>query len=119
MAALAFTAYGVHWFALGWNRMHQADVRVNLGMSIAFLLISILGIMVFFGAHDQAVGGVFIGLTCIYASELLVSLKPDLPRQGAIGERVLGFFHLGTALWLMYLMFAVTLDTILGYSLTT
>ena len=22
MAALAFTAYGVHWFALGWNRLH-------------------------------------------------------------------------------------------------
>jgi len=21
MAALAFTAYGVHWFAIGWNRL--------------------------------------------------------------------------------------------------
>ena len=25
MAALAFTAYGVHWFAIGWNRLRQAD----------------------------------------------------------------------------------------------
>jgi len=24
MAALAFTAYGVHWFALGWNRIRGA-----------------------------------------------------------------------------------------------
>lgn len=31
MAALAFTAYGVHWFALGWNRLHRADPRVNVG----------------------------------------------------------------------------------------
>lgn len=119
MAALAFTAYGVHWFALGWNRMHHADVRVNLGMSIAFLLVSILGIIVFFGAHDQPLGGLFIGLTCVYACEILVSLTPDLPRPGALGERALGFFHLGTGLWLIYLMFAVTLDTVLGYTLTT
>jgi hypothetical protein len=25
MAALAFTAYGVHWFALGWNRIWRGD----------------------------------------------------------------------------------------------
>ena len=31
MAALAFTAYGVHWFALGWNRLRRADPRVNVG----------------------------------------------------------------------------------------
>src|ERR1700693_5297895 len=29
MAALAFTAYGVHWFALGWNRLHGPAPRVN------------------------------------------------------------------------------------------
>jgi hypothetical protein len=26
MAALAFSAYGIHWFALGWNR-YQATTR--------------------------------------------------------------------------------------------
>src|SRR6201996_2214811 len=66
MAALAFTAYGVHWFALGWNRLRRADPRVNVGMSVAFTLISILGIIVFFSAGDHPVGGVFIGLTCVY-----------------------------------------------------
>src|ERR1700748_1121954 len=34
MAALAFTAYGVHWFALGWNRLRRADTRIPLGMSV-------------------------------------------------------------------------------------
>jgi len=37
MAALAFTAYGVHWFALGWNRIRRIDARVNVGRSIAFI----------------------------------------------------------------------------------
>jgi hypothetical protein len=44
MAALAFTAYGVHWFALGWVRLGRADPRPQVGMSIAFLIISILGL---------------------------------------------------------------------------
>lgn len=118
MAALAFTVYGVHWFALGWNRIRRIDVRVNVGMSVAYLLVSILGIIVFFKAGDQPVGGVFIGLAAIYFSEFFVSIKPDLPRTGDLAERFLGFFHLGTGLWLMYLTFAVVLNTILGYTLT-
>jgi hypothetical protein len=117
MAALAFTAYGVHWFVLGWNRLRRVDVRVNLGMSIAFLLISILGIIVFFQVGDDPVGGLFIGLACVYAAEFVTSLKPDLPGPGALGERALGFFHLGTGLWLMYLTFAVALNFILNYGL--
>ena len=46
MAALAFTSYGVHGFAIGWNRLRGTDPRVNVGMTIAFLLLSILGIIV-------------------------------------------------------------------------
>jgi len=66
MAALAFTAYGVHWFAIGWNRLRRADPRVNTGMAVAFLALSVLGIIVFFKAGDNPVGGLFIGLACIY-----------------------------------------------------
>ena len=117
MAALAFTAYGVHWFALGWNRLRDADARVNVGMTIAFLLISILGIIVFFKVGDAPVGGVFIGLACVYITEFFASLKTDLPKAGEAGERALGFFRIGTGLWLMYLMFAVALNFVLGYSL--
>ena len=117
MAALAFTAYGVHWFAIGWNRLRRIDPRVNVGMTIAFTLISILGIIVFFGASDHPVGGLFIGLTCIYVADLFASLKPDLPGIGAMGERALGFFHLGTGFWLMYLTFATVLNIALKYTL--
>src|SRR5580693_5312877 len=117
MAALAFTAYGVHWFALGWNRLRRADPRVNVGMAVAFLLISILGIIVFFKVGDAPVGGVFIGLVCVYAADFFASLKPDLPKLGGVAERVLGFFRLGTGFWLMYLVFAVALNFILKYTL--
>jgi hypothetical protein len=117
MAALAFTAYGVHWFAIGWNRMRRADARVNVGMTVAFTVISVLGIVVFFKSSDAPVGGLFIGLTGVYVSDFFASLKADRPGIGNLGERALGFFHLGTGLWLMYLMFAVVLNFTLGYSL--
>ncbi len=116
MAALAFTAYGVHWFALGWNRMWRADPRTNVGMSIAFLLLSILGIVVFFSGGDYPVGGLFIGLTGVYLGEFLANLGPDV-KLSRPGERLLGFFHLGTGLWLMYLTWATVLNIARGYTL--
>ena len=116
MAALAFTAYGVHWFALGWNRLRGTDVRVNVGMSFAFLLISILGMLVFFHVGDWPVGLLFAGLTAIYACEFVVSIAPDFPGL-KWGGQALGFFHLATGLWLFYLMFAVTLDFTIKYTL--
>ncbi len=57
MAALAFTAFGVHWFALGWIRLRRADARATIGMTVAFLALSVLGIIVFFKAGDNPVGG--------------------------------------------------------------
>ncbi len=117
MAALAFTAYGVHWFALGWNRIRRNDARVNAGMAFAFTLISILGIIVFFGAHDNPVGGLFIGLTGVYVTDFFASLRPLYDRLGKWGESGLGFFHIGTGLWLMYLTFAAALNFVLNYDL--
>ncbi|HVB06806.1 MAG TPA: hypothetical protein VNF07_11235 [Acidimicrobiales bacterium] len=117
MAALAFTAYGIHWFAIGWNRLREADVRTNVGMTIGYFAISLLGVIAFFGAHDQPVGGLFIGLTCVYGADFFASMKPDLPRVGAAGERLLGFFHLCTGGWLLYLMFATVLNFVLGWGL--
>lgn len=119
MAALAFTAYGVHWFALGWTRMRGTDVRVNLGMSFAFVLISVLGAIVFYSVSDWPVGTLFVGLACVYIAEFMVSLKPDLPGIGALGEKALGFVHILVGLWLMYLTFAVVLDFALKYTLPT
>ena len=117
MAALAFTAYGVHWFAMGWIRLRRADARANIGMTVAFVVISVLGIVVFFKAHDNPVAGVFIGLTCVYVAEFFATLGADAPRLSRPGVRALGFFHLGTAAWLMYLVFAVALNFAVNYSL--
>jgi hypothetical protein len=119
MAALAFTAYGVHWFAIGWNRLRQADPRVNVGMTVAFTAISVLGMIVFFKAGDDPVAGVFVGLTCVYVADFVASLRTDWPRIGDPAERLLGFFHLGTGFWLFYLMFAVTLDFALKWTWLT
>jgi hypothetical protein len=110
MAALAFTAYGIHWFALGWNRLQGNDTRANAGMAFAFTIISVLGMVVFFG-HLWAVGVLFAGLTAVYVTDFMLSLA--LP--GSL--RLHGVAHVLTGLWLMYLMFATTLNITLGYSL--
>jgi hypothetical protein len=85
-------------------------------MTVAFLLISILGIIVFFKVGDDPVGGVFIGLACVYITEFFSTLAPDIPVLRP-AERALGFVRLGTGLWLMYLVFAVALNFILKYTL--
>ena len=89
MTALAFSAYGVHWFALGWNRLKQVDPRVNLGMAVAFTLISVLGVIVFAKAKDYPVMGLFIGLTCIYLSDILASLGASAPGPARLGTRLM------------------------------
>jgi hypothetical protein len=117
MAALAFTAYGVHWFAIGWNRLRRTDARANVGMTVAFTLISILGIIVFFKAGDEGVGILFCGLTAIYVSDFFASLKADIGSLGNLGEKALGAFHLATGFWLFYLMFADILNAVLKFTL--
>ena len=168
-AALAFSAYGIHWFALGWNRYQGNDARPTGLMAIAFTIISVLGMVVFFTAGAWPVGILFAGLTAIYVSEFFASFRigarprPFSPEQTALtngntgdalgtsaavgtsgavgtaarlapavrlapagqsvrspsnpGERALGFFHLATGLWLMYLTFATTLNISLHYTL--
>src|SRR5262245_59373580 len=76
MAALAFTAYGVHWLATGRNRRRQAGPRTNVGMAIAFTVISVLGIVVSGQAADHPVVGLFIGLTCIYVAGIVKAGHP-------------------------------------------
>jgi len=118
MAALAFTAYGVHWFAIGLNRARSVDARPNAGMAVAFTTISALGIVVFFKASDWPVGLLFIGLTLIYVSDTFASAVGLLPETvNKMGERSLGLWHLLTGLWLMYLTWATALNLASGMSL--
>lgn len=109
MAALAFTAYGIHWFAIGWNRYRGNDARPNAGMCVAYAIISALGAVVFFKVGDWPVGLLFLGLLAIYISDFFAAFKI------ALGERALGFFHLATGGWLMYLTFAVAVNFSIGY----
>jgi len=112
MAALAFSAYGIHWFALGWNRYRGNDPRPNAGMSVAFIIISALGLTVFFHNGDWTVGLLFIGLVGVYVCDFFVALG------ARFFERLLGLVHVLTGLWLMYLMFAATLNFAAGFHWT-
>ena len=85
-------------------------------MTVAFMLISILGIIVFFQSHDNPVGGLFIGLTLVYLADFFVTLSPDFPRL-RLAEKVYGFVHIAVGFWLMYLTFAVVLNFTLKYNL--
>lgn len=104
MAGLAFTAYGIHWFAMGHRRFIRSSALPDGWMAIAFALLSILGVVVFLNANDIPVVIVFIGLTLIYLTEILA-------RFGILswGGRLVGVWQLLTGIWLMYLTFAVTL----------
>jgi hypothetical protein len=111
MAALAFTAFGVHWFAIGLNRALGGDPRANALMSVPFTMISTLGIVVFVIAGDYPVALVFLGLALVYISELFASLRSSL------AERALGSVRILTGVWLMYLTWAVALNLSSGFKL--
>jgi hypothetical protein len=123
MAAIAFTAYGVHWWSLGLGRAFGGDPRPNGFMAVAFTALSVLGAIVFFKNSDWPVGTLFIGLTAVYICEFVASLgvreavdgAPGSPAVraptplGELGERALGFVHIATGLWLMYLVYSAVL----------
>lgn len=110
MAALAFSAYGIHWFVLGWNRYRGNDPRPNLGMTVAFMVLSFLGAFVFFSVGGWPVGLLFALLFAVYFAEFFTVFPTPL------AERVLGLFHTVAGMWLMYLVVAVVLNFALGYS---
>jgi hypothetical protein len=109
MAALAFTAFGAHWFAVAHRRYHGGDARPEGWMTIAFTLLSILGVLVFYSAGDIPVMLVFIGLTLVYLTEI-----PTRFCALAGGARLIGLWQLLTGMWLMYLTYGVVLDFAVG-----
>jgi hypothetical protein len=111
MAAVAFTAYGVHWWAIGLTRVFGGDPRPNALMSIPFLVLSVLGAVVFFGAHDNPVGALFVGLALVYLCDFFASQGPSP------WERLLGLAHIVTGAWLMYLTVAAVLNLSRGFDL--
>jgi hypothetical protein len=74
MASLAFTAYGIHWFAMAHRRYIGSSAQPDSWMAIGFLFLSLLGTGVFLKAGDIPVMIVFIGLSLIYAAEIPTNL---------------------------------------------
>src|SRR5215472_1699090 len=70
MAAVAFTAYGIHWFAMGHRRFIDSSSAADGWMAIPFLLLSILGILIFAQAGDIPLAILFVGLALIYLTEI-------------------------------------------------
>jgi hypothetical protein len=109
MAALAFTAFGVHWFAIGTRRIIGSSALPEAWMAIGFSLLSILDVLIFFAAGDAPVGILFIGLTLIYLTEVPANFGVF-----AGVHRLVGFWQFITGLWLMYLTYATTFNFALG-----
>ena len=112
MVGLAFTAYGVHWFALGHRRFIGSSAQPDAWMSIAFFLLSVLGIVVFVVVPDIPVAIVFIGLALIYLT--------DSPTRFGVfpaGGRLVGLWQALTGIWLLYLTWAFSLKLSLGMHL--
>jgi len=123
MAAVAFSAYGIHWFAMGWNRYQGSDARPNGYMSIPFIIISVLGATVFFRADAWPVGVLFTGLAAVYVAEFFASFKigvtttTDGQELSNPGEKALGLIHIVVGVWLMYLTVSTTLNIASGFHL--
>ena len=109
-AALAFTAYGVHWFAVSHRRYIGSSAVPEGWMAIAFTLISILGLIAFRAAGDIPVAILFFGLTLVYLTEI-----PTRFLSWSLGARLIGLWQVLTGLWLMYLTYGVVLNLALGY----
>lgn len=108
MAALAFTAYGIHWFALGYRRSTGASPVPEGYMAIAFIVLSVLGAVVFMiGGRDVPVGILFILLSLIYVFEAPTKLGYLSER---VGGELVGWIQFVTGLYLMYLVIGVTLN---------
>jgi hypothetical protein len=109
MAALAFTAFGIHWFAMAHRRFIGSSDAPDAWMAIAFFLVSFLGVIVFFIAGDIPVLIVFIGLSLIYLTE-----APTRFGVFPAGARLVGLWQILTGIWLMYMTYGVTLNTAIG-----
>ena len=108
MAAVAFTAYGIDWFAMAYRRYLGASSEPDAWMAIPFLLISILGAIVSAGAGSTAVAILYVGVALIYGTEIPT-------RFGVFhGQRLVGLWQVLTGIWLMYLTYGTVFNIALG-----
>jgi hypothetical protein len=109
MAGLAFTAFGIHWFAMAYRRYIGSSAQPDGWMAIGFLFLSLLGTFVFLKTGDIPVMIVFVGLSLIYATEIPTNLM-----GWERGHRLVGLLQCLTGIWLMYCTYAATVNFALG-----
>jgi hypothetical protein len=109
MAGLAFTAFGIHWFAMAYRRYIGSSAQPDGWMAIGFLFLSLLGAFVFLKAGDIPVMIIFVGLSLIYATEIPTNLM-----GWERGHRIVGLLQFLTGIWLMYCTYAATVNFALG-----
>ena len=109
MAGLAFTAYGIHWFAMAHRRYIGSSSAPDGWMAIAFLFLSALGLNVFLRAGDRPVMLIFAGLTLIYLVEI-----PTRFLSWRTGGRLVGLLQLATGVWLMYCTYTTVIQLALA-----
>jgi hypothetical protein len=109
VAALAFTAYGVHWFAMGQRRLMSASPAPEGWMAIPFTLISLLGVGAFSLAHDYPVAILFGLLTLIYLTDIPANFTGS-----ARWARAHGLVLFVSGWWLMYLTWATVANIVFG-----
>jgi hypothetical protein len=110
MAGLAFTAFGVHWFAMAHRRFIGSSSAPDAWIALAFLLLSLLGVDIFYRAGDMAVMLIFTGITLIYVAEVATHFL-----GWAAGRRLVGLLQLLTAVWLMYCTYTTAITIALGH----
>ncbi len=114
MAALAFTAYGVHWFVLGYRRWDGASTVPEGFMAIGYFVLSALGAVVFFTNQvDVPVAILFVLLSAIYVVEAPTKLGYIAEE---VGGKMVAAIQFITGLWLLYLTVGVTLNLTAGYT---
>ncbi|MGF6767557.1 hypothetical protein P3T18_000027 [Paraburkholderia sp. GAS199] len=109
MAAVAFTAFGVHWFAVAHRRYVGASQTPEGWMAICFAFLAVLGVVVFTIAGDIPVAIVFLGLTLVYLTEIPTRFGV-FPR----GTRLIGLWQVITGSWLLYLTYGVVINLAVG-----
>jgi hypothetical protein len=116
MAALAFTAYGVHWLVLGYKRYMGISAGADGWMAIAYFVLSVLGVVVFLsGPHrDVPVAILFVIFALVYLFEAPTRLGLLSER---IGNRAMAVVHFFGGFWPLYLTVAVTLNLTTGRAL--
>ncbi len=113
-AGIETTVFGIHWLAMGLSRIRGGSIVPNGFMCVAFFLVALLGLIVFWTVGDMPVAWLFIGLMAVYFFEFLYCFGLAMP----FSKKMLGLVHTVTGLLLMYLTYGIVLNLSIGAHLT-